>query len=559
MATRPTLASSHADGPPTPRWLNLIVVLLLALQGVLAATSMAQKSATWDETHYLGVGAYLLRTQRWDIPSAQLHPPLSFYLNSIPLLWADYDTSEFQRGRASDYQVGIARGRRIMASAALGGETVLFWARLPTVLLGVLLGFFVYRWSSQLHGWPGGVLSLTVYSVCPNLVAHAGLFTPDMSQTAFGLISFYYIWRAGPDGSYRLAAVAGVCLGLTLLSKYSALIWPPIFIVAAMCDRRYNFGWRIRACAAAVIAAGFVLAVGYGLRLDEYWRGIVTQYTLVSTGRERSYLMGEVSYDGWWYYYLVALVVKLTVPLLLLVLAASALSLFARGIGWRDALFIWLPVVAFLGAFSLLGRVNNGIRYVLPILPFLIVWAGGLSSVLFRAGQWRWTGVCTVAVLLVWHVYAGLSIYPHYLAYFNELAGGPHHGHEWLLDSNLDWGQDLKGLASYMQANGIREVTLSYFGTADPHLYGIRYQSLPSDAALDPRYTCRQIRAGDVLAVSVNNLHGLFVDLGDLGKRLRAMKHEAVIGYSIFVYRASFTARLNWRQELPVDAATELQ
>jgi hypothetical protein len=66
------------------------------------------------------------------------------------------------------------------------------------------------------------------------------------------------------------------------------------------------------------------------------------------------------------------------------------------------------------------------------------------------------------------------------LAYFNEFIGGPKNGYKYLVDSNLDWGQDLKGLKHYMEERGIERIKLGYFGSADAAYYGINYDYLPS-------------------------------------------------------------------------------
>ena len=106
--------------------------------------------------------------------------------------------------------------------------------------------------------------------------------------------------------------------------------------------------------------------------------------------------------------------------------------------------------------------------------------------------------VC-VLVLLAWLVGGTIKTYPYYLAYFNELVGGPANGYNYLSDSNIDWGQDLKGLGEYLHRNGIAVVRLAFFGSHDPRLYGIAYERLrPGEPA--PGY----------IAVSVTVLTGTF-------------------------------------------------
>ena len=103
----------------------------------------------------------------------------------------------------------------------------------------------------------------------------------------------------------------------------------------------------------------------------------------------------------------------------------------------------------------------------------------GIASAMEILGVSRYIAV-PVAALGVWLVLGALRVSPHYLAYFNQIAGGPGNGYRCLVDSNLDWGQDLKGLKRYMDRNGITSIKLSYFGTVNPRQYGIAYEALPS-------------------------------------------------------------------------------
>ncbi len=89
---------------------------------------------------------------------------------------------------------------------------------------------------------------------------------------------------------------------------------------------------------------------------------------------------------------------------------------------------------------------------------------------------------CVVRVcvgLIAWLVVGTLAIYPHHLSYFNEIAGGPAQADRVLVDSNLDWGQDLPALKQVLHDRNLNCVNLSFFGTALPAAYGVRYSPLP--------------------------------------------------------------------------------
>ncbi len=522
---------------------GVAATLLLTLFVALALTSMRQKSATWDETHYLGIGAYLLQEGRWDVPSARLHPPLSFTLNSLPLLLEGTDVSGFETGGVAQYGVGIARGRRLLASSRHGPQGLLFLSRRPTVAVGALLGWFVFLWARALYGPAGGLLSVFLYALSPNLLAHTRLITPDLCLTAFGFIAFYHYWRGMRSGSRRSLIASGLFLGLTLLSKYSALLWPPVYLAVSLGEIPPRV--LARRLAGVFAIAGGVLLVGYGLRPGEFAAGLQAQLSLVSSGGEVSFLNGEISRDGWWYYYLYALLVKLPLATLILVAVRGLMAQRGTGPGWRESLFLLAPPAVFLVAFSLLGAVNNGLRYVLPGLPFLLVWVGGVA----RVSSWapvraKRAFASLLAFLLAWYAAGSLAIHPHPLAHFNELVGGPRNGYRHLLDSNLDWGQDLPGLATYLDEHGIEQVKLCYFGTADPAQHRIDYLPLPGCTSGPGQRPARRIVKGDVLAISATHLYPLFVDLGDLAAHFRSREPIARVGYSILVYRSDIDRRL---------------
>jgi hypothetical protein len=187
-------------------------------------------------------------------------------------------------------------------------------------------------------------------------------------------------------------------------------------------------------------------------------------------------------------------------------------------------------VFAFLVFFSLALR-SIGLRYILPIYPFVFVLAAGAVMQLRKARYW-------VAVPLVWYVGAAAAAWPHYLAYFNEFAGGSANGYRYLVDSNLDWGQDLKGLKAFMNSRGIDRVYLSYFGSDSPKRYGIAYDWLPSFELENPNPHAPSvnIRRKSYVAISVTNLQGVYMEPQTQFRWLDSLTPVATIGHSIFVY-----------------------
>lgn len=524
---------------------RILPFILLAVYAGLSLGTILQKSPTWDETHYLGLGYSLLKEGNWELPSATLHPPLSYYIHSLPLLFCKLDTGCFEKGRSSDILSGVRRGQCLIKNSNPSGDALLNLARMPMIVLGILLGWFVYLWASALYGAGGGLLSLFLYCLSPNILAHTGLIAPDLCLTTFGFITIYFFWRNNRSGSILALVFSGITLGLTLLSKHSGLLWVAILFLLTVIESlrpnrsgesRKDFlqGGSIVHLGVVFFLAFVVLSLGYQFDLSAYFSGTDDQRRIVGEGFP-AYLNEQVSRNGgWWYYYLFAFVIKMPVPALILIFAAF-LSILQKGLDERSGT-LWLitPVVLIFTAFSVYTQLNIGLRYVLPAFPFLMVLAGS-TSLLWK--KRRVLKRLLAVSLMLWYAGESLSIHPHYLAYFNQFVGGPRNGYRYLVDSNLDWGQDLKGLKRYMEENSISRIKLSYFGTADPKQYGIDFEALPSFAKLTGGRPPTAFRKGDLVALSATNRYSIYVDLGELTEHLRSISPVANVGHSILIYR----------------------
>jgi 4-amino-4-deoxy-L-arabinose transferase-like glycosyltransferase len=400
------------------------------------------------------------------------------------------------------------------------------------ILVGALGAAFVYRWGRELYGVPAGLLATFLYAFSPNLLAHTRLITPDIALTVFAFGATFFFWRSLESQSGRDVLWAGALLGLALLSKFTALLWLPLF-AALLAVWSIRTGQRPPRRALAVCGvAGAVLLLGYGFDLTPYVEGIAFQLEHAEEGHP-AFFAGRHADGGWWYYALMSLLLKTPAPSLLL-LGASAIRLARRRnrSRWLDESFVVLPPLAVIAFFSFQHQ-SIGLRYVLPALPFLFVFASGVLA----TGRPRGLARVALAGLLAWVLAASLSIYPHYLAYFNETVGGPARGYRYLVDSNLDWGQDLEGLAKFMRERDIERVHLSYFGTDSPARYGIRYDWLPSYHLERPNRTREfHIPHRGWFAISATHLQGVYLPDRDIYAFLREQEPVARIGYSIFVY-----------------------
>jgi hypothetical protein len=263
-----------------------------------------------------------------------------------------------------------------------------------------------------------------------------------------------------------------------------------------------------------------------------------------------SFLLGNYSNTGFHSYFFYAFLLKTPLPALLLILTALVLSLRRCAERRWPVIFLLVPAgLYFLVAVT--SHLNLGVRHLLPIYPLLYVLAGGLVLELNHLRQTTrivalLVIVCTVAVSsrIVFFPAVGSkwqTVAPHYLAYFNELAGGPANGFKELVDSNLDWGQDLKNLKLWLVAHDIKDpVCLCYFGMADPRYYGILHYNLPGGCLFEPQQGFDVLKPGGLIAISATKLQGVYLHQADRDAWRRILEHAVLVdtvGYSIFIYQ----------------------
>jgi hypothetical protein len=217
-------------------------------------------------------------------------------------------------------------------------------------------------------------------------------------------------------------------------------------------------------------------------------------FTLQASDLRSAFLCGRYSVEGWWWFFPFAFLIKTPITALLSFL--FSLVALAR---WRWFPRGWLapksgdpqcPSIYDLSPLLLLGGVyglaclashlNIGLRHLMPIYPVLFVLAG--ANVYWLAAK-KTIFKLVLAAFLVGTIAESLSVWPNYLAFFNQFVGGSHNGYQYLVDSSLDWGQDLPGLHRWLEKNlpaaGGAPVYLSYFGTGDLKFYGIGALLLP--------------------------------------------------------------------------------
>jgi 4-amino-4-deoxy-L-arabinose transferase-like glycosyltransferase len=462
-----------------------VLLLLVFLAQVLLASPA--NSAAFDEEYHFATGYAYLRTG--DPRLSTEHPPLVNVWNALPLLFLDpklpLDQPAWQNAATDDF------GDMFLWQTNFDRAVpIVLISRLPIAMLGLLLGAIVFRWASSLFGMRAGLLALTLFAFDPNLIAQSRLSTTDLGLALMMTLAMWRMWAWLRKPTWLNLVLIGVASGAAITTKFTGVMLAPLFLLAGLLyptapNQRYLKALLIRV--GQLIVAGLIallcIWIVYGFEIKDglpaatYWHGLIKIFTEYSQGYP-TYLLGQISRTGWWYYFPVTFVLKTPLPTLIL-LVVGFIVIFTRREA-RCTAAAWLPPL-FLMGFALISPLAIGYRHILPVLPFVIVVAGGAAQVLLpdRQAQYRVVrGACGVG-LVAWLVMGTLTIYPHHLSYFNEIAGGPAQADRVLVDSNLDWGQDLPALKQVLQDRNLTCINLSYFGTALPAAYGVRYSPLP--------------------------------------------------------------------------------
>lgn len=536
----------------TPRKNTPSILIIFLLGGLFWGLlhSVQNTSPTYDEHEYIARGYTFLKTG--DTHLQLRHPVLLDTLATVPLLLLPDIEIPVDHPSLAAGNFHVYARRFLWEVNADYVERILFLARLPTMMLSLLLAAAVFRWTREQFGLKAGLLSLGAYVFDPNLPAHGRLVTPDLGQTAFIFFAVFTWWRYLQKANGKRWLLAGGMLGLAQTAGFPALIVYPVLGVITIVygwqrDRLHSGVSLLGALLGTAVFSILVIWAVYGFTwgvLEPYGISVPAPYhwqeflSLLQRldRQDLAFLRGDVYRGGRWMFFVVAWFVKTPLPTILLIFWGVA-ALFVRRTVWRN-MAIWLLPIVYYGN-ALISDLNIGYRHILPLLPFAYVIAG--ASVLWGTAYWQ---RLLRAGAVGWLLWGTVSIFPFYLTYFNEVAGGPSGGRHYLVVSDLDWGQDLPRLAQYLDEQGIDDPFLSWFGTAPPEHYGIRYQPLP---AWPPRGNPQQYAfhpdypLPGVYAISAANLEGArFEDRPDTFAWFRQQEPEAVIGNSVFIYRVPF-------------------
>jgi len=487
----------------------------------LAGGAALRESVTFDEVAHIGAGVSYL--QKLDLRLNEEYPPLAKVIAAIPLIL---------RGTRADYtHISWTTSTKFMPHAFLGewvfGEWLLTrwndpvrtlaWARLPMLMLTLILGWVVFVYARKIGGDWGGLLSLAAYVSTPTFIVFGPLVLTDLAVTLFCLLTLWRFADLLQEPTRKNAALFGLCLAGALLAKFSsgllffafgAFAWSTRFRTLPeqppdkpelRAWRRLRWRWTLKGTALAAIV---VYCVYFLLSLNQstdalylvghsaawvpvrrllmspwlYLRGLLM---FVVTSSRPTFLLGHGYSHGVWFYYPVMLVLKSTLGFLGLLALALAMSLAGRrhlrrlgipralALHWR---VLWVSLAVFTAA-CMAARMSISIRHFTIPIVLLIVMLAPLPRVIqglhHEAPFWG-RGVAALAALLAASSLLTVArAYPNYFPYFNALTGS-HPVYWWGSDSNVDWNQALPEVRKFADQRGLKVLNLDPYGSNDP-------------------------------------------------------------------------------------------
>ena len=511
---------------PQSRKAFVAAALLLAIMAMLSGGAARRESVTVDEVAHIGAGVSYL--QKLDLRMNEEHPPLAKVLAALPLVLrgvhADYShlSWTFSNKNFNEFLGEWVFGHWLIMRWNDPYSTVA-WARVPMLLLTLLLGLAIYVFGSRLGDAWGGVLCLCAYASMPAFLAFGPLVVTDIAIALFWVLAIWQLpgmWRAPSQSS---VLKFGLALAGAFLSKFSSGLLFFVFVAFAVSlrwrgvpeqptDKAARRAWRRRAWSnlakATLGAALFVYITYFVLSWNEstdsfsmiphfpaspflrrllmplwlYFRGLVL--FALSAGSRPTYILGHAYPHGVWFYFPVLFLLKSPLAFLLLLLLAAGIAILLKGRSDGQALAIprgmelhwravWISLVVFVAA-SMLNRLDISIRHFSVALALVILLLAPLPRMWQSLQRSNWHGVgtgnCVTIGLAAACLATAVWAYPNYLPFLNVLSlGRP--GYLLVNDSNLDWNQALPAVETFVQQRGLSHVLLDEWGFSEPAAY----------------------------------------------------------------------------------------
>ena len=578
---------------------GIMAIALLGLMFGLGLVAMTHNSAIVDEVAHISAGYSYLRYGEYRLNPE--HPPLIKDLAALPL---QFMRLSFPNAAGDPWTTEINgqwdTGWKFLYHSGNDAGKILFWSRLPILLLAVAFGGGLYLYLKRRFGIAVAQIGLFFYALSPNIIASSIFVTTDLGASIFAFIALVAFIRYIEQPLRSNLGLLALALGVAQLTKFSGILLYPFLglmtvLIALSWRSPSSLKQRFKVFSggflvASVISLGLVwiayiphtinmttavqqrlindsLPVGVGpyvagvldalspipvfKPLVQFVLGVAMVFARVAGGNT-TYFLGQVTNQSFHGYFPVLFMVKTQLSLLIIGFGATILALIRifrrRPLALLRRMADYLRqhltetvmglFASFYFAISVAGNLNLGIRHILPIyLPLFVLAALAVVRIGRSLGSSRSRTLYTAALiaLLAWYGGATLWIAPSYVAYFNELIGGPDRADHYFSDSSVDWGQDLLRFDDYVQSHHIDTVALDYFGGGQIDYYMPKNTKVIAWTPSMGRYN------GQYIAVSETNLENdlYYSKLNRTAdyQYLRNLKPVARIGYSIYLYK----------------------
>ncbi|MCP6718545.1 MAG: glycosyltransferase family 39 protein [Patescibacteria group bacterium] len=571
---------------------SIIAFFLISIMAVTAFLSYQNDALTMDEQSHIPAGYSYLAKQDFRINPE--HPPLIKDLAALPLMFLDLNFPDDSYAWNQGVNEQWVFGAELLYQSGNDADKMIFWARIPMILMLVSLAWFLFYWTRKEFGNKVSLIVLSLFTFSPSFIAHGRLVATDVGATLGVVLATYFWLKFLRNPSKKNVIKAGLVFGFTMLLKFSLVLLIPFFgiitVVYALLKKQSLLKYILLSTVVGLIGTIFVILPVYYFHtlnypvekqladtsfiladspiiilkdiviwmadkpilrsIGHYLLGLVMAVQRTGQGNT-AYFMNMISNTGWWYYFPVVYLLKVPLSFHILALVSFLLTLLVvKKPFWIDIInrtkecisenFTAFSMTLFLIIYwltSITGNLNIGVRHVLPVFPFTYILVSiGLIKGFEKIGSEKLKNALnfTIIALVGWYALSSVNVYPHYLSYFNEIKGGTDNGYKYVVDSNYDWGQDLKRLTQYINENNIEKMKIDYFGGGNVDYYlGDNWERLdssqgPQEGWLAISLTLLQGGRGDAVP-GFPHSSGYYKWLDDYQPVTRA-------GKSIFIY-----------------------
>lgn len=595
---------------------DLLAFLVLGAMAALMFFSAVGDSAIMDELAHIPAGYSYLTLRDYRLNPE--HPPLVKDLAALPAIFLKPNFPTYTKSWQDDINGQWDQGRIFLYESGNDADQIMFWMRLPVMLLALFFGFIFFRWMKKRFGAKTAILTLAFYGFSPTFIAHSRFVTTDLAAALAFFIGIAYFVKFLETPTWKNAAIAGLVFGVAQLLKFSLVLLIPVYgvllILWVATQVQLDIRGRIRLLLALLGKTAVIGIVGvaliwgvyayhvwsypverqfrdseltlvsFGIKtlvnidlwmiqqpilrpLAQYFLGVLMVMQRVAGGNT-TYFLGEVDSVGSAAYFPVMYLLK--EPLAFHVISLIALAFVFKKIFEVEKkslakLLLWMRdhytevaswvFILFYWWWSVRSPLNIGVRHLLPIFPFIYALvAKGITRWLDQtpySDPHTWYGVLKIlrqiyikaipkylllGVLLIWLISGTVASFPGFLSYYNELAGGTNNGYRYAVDSNYDWGQDLRRLKEFVEKNDIETIAVDYFGGGNPRYYlGNKFN--PWWSAKGPASGWFAISATFQMGAFGKTAPGFIRKPEDSYLWLQDYQPVAKAGESIFIYR----------------------